>query len=755
MADTFDILRKLALQVRNATLAGENSAERVGRTFVGILDLIDDLKNIYLYKNQPDETNFLVKFLGGLLSDYIQSVNYSSGALGEGFLIKVDSKTGKSYIEVDELFVRIKAMFSELEIKELSYAGGNYMFTSAGMKCGKVEEHEDFWRCYLLIDDGETAIENPFRVDDMVTFRDFNIKPGVYENVANRFYWRLCVGVGEDYIDLSKTDCEAPNNDIPKEGDKLVQLGNKTDKARQNAITLSVYGDDAPSIHQYAEIDSYSLAGKEVTVISPNGNKFIGDFILKTGTNIATQLQVLENLIMTEIQSVEYMLNERENFLYNATFTKDMEGWVGEDSFEVYANENLLIVNDRLLSETDKIAGVMPRDGKLWLRLKNSYVIQPNGNILRPEQAGKFYVSFRYICTETGTISCGFEGGKMFHTTNISTTRNARLFEFSGDWDGIGDFLIKFTGDIYINLVALTNRPLDDYKLEVSSKLKQLSDSISAIVKSVNTLDKTIKESGFLTTADGTKIWASCEFSNGVKAESLFNILKDSISLKSEYIKLEGIVTANENFKVNLDGSIEAKNGTFSGTLKGATGEFSGSLKGANGTFSGKLEAATGEFRGTVSIANGSILLNSDGSGKLANGKISWDKNGDLIVSSSVILEGFSQSGYMVTAVKVNENGGYTFYIDKRNEYADSVVVNSTGTNDTFALPGDADVWMGRTLYVYNISSSNVLKIMGISKNIPAGGCGVFLGCEKISSMMMRWAIISISNGEGAIGYVL
>lgn len=86
-------------------------------------------------------------------------MNFSSGALGEGFVIKVDSKTGKSYIEVDELFVRIKAMFSELEIKKLSYAGGNYMFTAAGMKCGTVEEHEDFWRCYLLVDDGETAIE--------------------------------------------------------------------------------------------------------------------------------------------------------------------------------------------------------------------------------------------------------------------------------------------------------------------------------------------------------------------------------------------------------------------------------------------------------------------------------------------------------------------------------------------------------------------------------------------------------------------
>ncbi len=155
---------------------------------------------------------------------------------------------------MDELFVRIKAMFSELEIKKLSYAGGNYMFTAAGMKCGTVEEHEDFWRCYLLVDDGETAIENPFKEGDQVRFQDFNIKPGVYENVSNRYYWRLCVGVGEDYIDLSKTDCDA-NSDIPQEGDSLVQLGNRTDKKRQNAITLSVYGDDAPSIHQYAGIN--------------------------------------------------------------------------------------------------------------------------------------------------------------------------------------------------------------------------------------------------------------------------------------------------------------------------------------------------------------------------------------------------------------------------------------------------------------------------------------------------------------------
>lgn len=40
MPDTLDILRKLALQIRNASSEGENTAERVGRTLVGILNLL-------------------------------------------------------------------------------------------------------------------------------------------------------------------------------------------------------------------------------------------------------------------------------------------------------------------------------------------------------------------------------------------------------------------------------------------------------------------------------------------------------------------------------------------------------------------------------------------------------------------------------------------------------------------------------------------------------------------------------------------
>ena len=40
MADTVETLKELARQVRYATQEGENTGERVGRTLVGILNLL-------------------------------------------------------------------------------------------------------------------------------------------------------------------------------------------------------------------------------------------------------------------------------------------------------------------------------------------------------------------------------------------------------------------------------------------------------------------------------------------------------------------------------------------------------------------------------------------------------------------------------------------------------------------------------------------------------------------------------------------
>lgn len=53
------------------------------------------------------------------------------------------------------------------------------------------------------------------------------------------------------------------------------------------------------------------------------------------------------------------------------------------------------------------------------------------------------------------------------------------------------------------------------------------------------------------------------------KAEviSEINQSAESVGIKADKIKLEGLVTANQNFKVLEDGSIEAKNGSFSGNI--------------------------------------------------------------------------------------------------------------------------------------------------------------------------------------------
>lgn len=244
----------------------------------------------FLNKTQEETMDYLIRLLGGVITDNIESQNFISGALGTGFLVKRDPKTGRSYAEFDEIYVRLKAVFESLTIKELQSVGGEILLTLASIECTKVEkisvaevydstgarlygsdnaafyvpiETGGVYRCYFTADDGNKAIINQFVPGDLAQCRQFNIKAGVYENVSNRYYWRYVLSVGENYIDLSVDDCEE-GSDIPQAGDKIIQLGNKTDPARQNAILLSAYGLTAPTIQMLQGIDSYTLEGKAV-----------------------------------------------------------------------------------------------------------------------------------------------------------------------------------------------------------------------------------------------------------------------------------------------------------------------------------------------------------------------------------------------------------------------------------------------------------------------------------------------------------
>ena len=240
----------------------------------------------FLRKDQEDTTDYLLKLLGGIMTGKIELGDFTPGTLGSGGIIQVDAD-GKTYLEVDKAYFRMKAIFDSLVIKDAQHVSGEQIITNASIECTKVDNVAEFalydvngcelydingvqlyssekrYRCYFTADDGEKAILSQFVAGDFAMCRQFNIKAGVYDGVSNRYYWRYVMEVGDNYIDLSIEDCDA-GSDIPQAGDTIIQLGNRTDVSRQNAIIMSSYGENAPLKQMLQGIDSYSLADKVI-----------------------------------------------------------------------------------------------------------------------------------------------------------------------------------------------------------------------------------------------------------------------------------------------------------------------------------------------------------------------------------------------------------------------------------------------------------------------------------------------------------
>lgn len=302
----------------------------------GALHVKKDLsvdKNIFVGGNVGSELKpILLAFINFLTSDNYKNENL----FGEGFMLTNDNGNGQSSLVVDNLFVRMKAIFNELEIRKISYAGGNIIFSHAGSRISLVKpiykkiasvngssvvlvnlasvdgttmkmEGESYlngttlnidtsseeilsYRCYIKKDDGTTETRNWWKIDDQAKCQTFNIEEGTHYNAENTYYWRRVVGIGSekpdgsdeiyDFVDLSAADCDG-GSDEPKEGDSIVQMGNRTDTSRQGFIAIEVYSEDgsAPSFKVYKNVSDYSLADKQRIVISPKDTSIVANKI--------------------------------------------------------------------------------------------------------------------------------------------------------------------------------------------------------------------------------------------------------------------------------------------------------------------------------------------------------------------------------------------------------------------------------------------------------------------------------------------
>ena len=155
--------------------------------------------------------NAKITELGEAVLSAIKSLDYDNAA-EQGFSVEKE-KNGKYHAFVTNLTIWGKAIFHELEVRKLSYSGGNIYLSGAGSKLIKVvpvkksvsdggvtswvETSEDDvecvgWKCYLLADNGTTATMNYWQEGDQVRCQTMGeiVAGGAYSDVSNKSYWR-------------------------------------------------------------------------------------------------------------------------------------------------------------------------------------------------------------------------------------------------------------------------------------------------------------------------------------------------------------------------------------------------------------------------------------------------------------------------------------------------------------------------------------------------------------------------------------
>lgn len=624
------------------------------------------LRSFFLNKDQEDSTDFVQTFRKG-----VKMGSYTTGVLGSGGAVLVD-ENGNTHAEFDYLNIRKKALFTDITVQELKHVGGALILSPAAMIISSVEETEDGYKCYFNRTDGEgRTVYNEFEPDDQGRCQTFNLEVQQNGQKGNRYWWRLVIETGDDYVVFSKTDADT-GSDIPQAGDQVSQLGNRTDVTRQNAQIYSAYGPDSPSRKMYQGINSYSLEDKvikdeyfdvvsgrfkEVTYgDSYTGNRENTSYFKNDqdeGVSVAGKVQIqagstgAANLddLPQEIQNAVKVGGE--NLLRNTSFCGDYQtvslqtstplksdsqmyspslkewegtGQVSEDadsasgfscaSFSIYQNIILIEGETYMLSYKAKGASVTFRVGDVEIAQE-----------LTSEYA-------RY------THQIVYNSGNLFSANGPSATICEIKLErgtIATDWCPSRDDTDP-VADGFKNLWYLQDALKGETQvlggLNLTSMI-QLGKWVDGVMEKVNA-----GVSGIYNEDTDVAFWAGGTFEQAMR--TVTKMLNGEQPTDEDWKDMAKFV-ATHGGNVFLRGYIYALGGVFRGTIY----------------------SNDGEFGGTVKIANGKILLNKDGSGSLANGSLYWDKEGNL----------YQNSNFEVSAK------GYTLKIDR--EFADFRIYDS------------------------------------------------------------------------------
>lgn len=544
-----------------------------------------------------------------VVHELLRSANYGgSGMTDNGWQIGIDEEL-LSHLIVDKITVRRVMNVFELLINKVRSVGGQICVSAANGKIKTVQEQGDYWHITF-------EQENTFVAHDLMRCQ-------VFTGTSQKAYWVEVTGIANGGILVEKSEFETAQ---PEEGDECVLMGNTETANRQNLVLISASEDGHPRVDVLDGVNAknfeHALRARLGNLDDikddrfpldnqPKGNGLYADnvylrgtFLLSTGEDIKTKLEITEGKVQSAIDSVRNDFLSEKGYLNNPTFASGLEKWNSENETVFFLVGNKWVwANGAALSKKGDGASVVTDMGRKVVRIRNKYIRQKHENLRfvptfptksdGNKEALPVYLSFFYRCAKSGTLKIGFENvdktgfadfNSMEVSEEIAATGGYVQYTCSGLWNGTGDFKLAFDGDIYLYMLVLSTDKIEalTYKYKTLFEQSERLVKISAAVYDKD--ERALQETGLMVQPEGTGIYIKdangklALIGVGVEETDADGNKKTVIKLTADNIKLEGLVTANGYFKVKEDGSIEAVNGTFRGHVYaegGAIGGFS------------------------------------------------------------------------------------------------------------------------------------------------------------------------------------
>ena len=545
------------------------------------------------------------ELLSVVVRSLLRSPSFVDGLLGSGWQLEMDAD-GISHLAVDRLTVRQTMRVLELLVEKVRSVGGELVVSAADGKVSGVDMDAAGQHYLLTFEMG-----CPFVAGDLVRCK-------VEGGAASKSYW---VEIASVEGGVARVAASEFGDALPAVGDECVLMGSTSDPQRQGLILISATDDGQPRIDVMNGVSGKTLAGclharmGNLDGIAdswfpaddqPHGyglyadNAYLrGRFLLTTGEDVLTKFEVMEGTIRSSVESMRNDFTTGQSFLNNPNFGNGMRYWDSDNDIAFFTlGGKWLWVNGAPYSNKGSYAGVEYVDGRTVMCINNNYILQKNADFkTRPAyepgldgllKAKPVFLTFFYKCTEPGTLDIVFEGvdqtgfqnfQEFRITQDIAAGEGYRTFEGSGLWNGTGDFRLSFSGKMYLYMLMLSLDHIEDFVYSHKTLFEQTDLLVKIATESFDKDGNLVNTTGLVSREDVAGMYA---IAGDGTLQSFVGASAEGVFIKAGSIKLEGLVTANENFKILEDGSIEAKNGIFRGQIEATSGTIGGFEIGRN-----------------------------------------------------------------------------------------------------------------------------------------------------------------------------